>query len=182
MTAPVAVQRNQTAHWYCVHTKPRAEAQALEHLQRQAFECLLPRIQQSVLRGGRRQRVVEPLFPRYLFLRANPEQQSLAAVRSTRGALGLVRFANLPGIVPQSLIDGLHRDTDAQGVIVQADAHPQPGDAVTVMTGALAGLRGVYWQMRGDQRAEVLLQLLGGAQRVLLAQESLQKAGPAQLS
>ena len=65
---------------------------------------------------------------------------------------------------------------------MQADAHPQPGDAVTVIAGALAGLRGVYWQMRGDQRAEVLLQLLGGAQRVLLAQESLQKAGPAQLS
>ena len=31
--------------WYCVHTKPRAEAQALEHLQRQGFECLLPRLQ-----------------------------------------------------------------------------------------------------------------------------------------
>ena len=91
MTAQAAVQPGESAHWYCVHTKPRAEALALEHLQRQAFECLLPRIQHSVLRGGRRQRVVEPLFPRYLFLRANPEQQSLAAVRSTRGALGLVR-------------------------------------------------------------------------------------------
>jgi len=182
MTAQAAVQPGESAHWYCVHTKPRAEALALEHLQRQAFECLLPRIQHSVLRGGRRQRVVEPLFPRYLFLRANPELQSLAAVRSTRGALGLVRFANLPGIVPQSLIDCLHRDSDAQGVIVHTDTRPQPGDGVTVIAGALAGLRGVYAQMRGDQRAEVLLHLLGGAQRVLLPQESLQKAEPAALA
>ena len=66
--------------WYCVHTKPRAEALALEHLQRQAFECLLPRIQHSVLRGGRRLRVIEPLFPRYLFLRANPAQPSLSLI------------------------------------------------------------------------------------------------------
>jgi len=43
-------------------------------------------------------------------------------------------------------------------------------------------LRGVYAQMRGDQRAEVLLHLLGGAQRVLLPQESLQKAEPAALA
>ena len=177
-----AVQPAGTAHWYCVHTKPRAEAQALEHLQRQAFECLLLRIQRNVLRGGRRQHVVEPLFPRYLFLRANPELQSLAAVRSTRGALGLVRFANLPGIVPQSLIDCLQRDADAQGVIVQADSRPQPGDNVTVITGTLAGLCGVYSQARGDQRAIVLLQLLGGAQRVLLPQESLQKCEAAKLT
>ena len=182
MTAQAAVQLSATMHWYCVHTKPRAEVQALEHLQRQAFECLLPRIQHSVLRGGRRLRVIEPLFPRYLFLRANPAQQSLASVRSTRGALGLVRFANLPGIVPLSLIEQLHRDTDAQGVIVQTDPSPQPGDDVIVIAGALAGLRGVYSQARGDQRAVVLLQLLGGAQRVLLPQESLQKCEAAKLS
>ena len=62
------------------------------------------------------------------------------------------------------------------------DARPQPGDGVTVIAGALAGLRGVYAQMRGDQRAEVLLHLLGGAQRWLLPQESLQKAEPAALA
>ena len=43
--------------WYCVHTRPRAEAQAREHLQRQGFEVFLPRLRRSVLRGGRRQAV-----------------------------------------------------------------------------------------------------------------------------
>ena len=33
-----------SARWYCVHSKPRSEAVALQNLQRQGFECLLPRI------------------------------------------------------------------------------------------------------------------------------------------
>lgn len=57
--------------WYCVHTKPHAEAQALGHLQRQGFECLLPRVQSTTLRSGRWRIGIEALFPRYLFLRAN---------------------------------------------------------------------------------------------------------------
>ena len=37
--------------WYCVQTKPRTEARALENLERQAFECLLPRIRRDPRAG-----------------------------------------------------------------------------------------------------------------------------------
>ncbi|MDE2407871.1 MAG: transcriptional activator RfaH [Xanthomonadaceae bacterium] len=167
----------ETPRWYCVHTKPRAELQAIAHLQQQAFECFLPRLRRSTARAGKRQTSIEPLFPRYLFLRANPHQQSLAAVRSTRGVLGLVRFANQPGEVPPALVEGLRRDADADGVIQQIELTPQPGDAVTLLAGAFAGLRGVYAELQGQQRAIVLLQLLGGVQRVALPPGWLQISG-----
>ncbi|MBS0465459.1 MAG: transcription/translation regulatory transformer protein RfaH, partial [Proteobacteria bacterium] len=75
-----------TASWYCVHSKPRAETLAAEHLLRQGYECFLPRILRRVAlpRAGRSRCVVEPLFPRYLFVQADPNVQSLAAIRSTR--------------------------------------------------------------------------------------------------
>lgn len=167
------------ARWYCIHTKPRAEQQAFEHLQRQAFECFLPRIARTVIKAGRRQSVVEPLFPRYLFLRANTAHQSLAPIRSTRGALGVVRFANQPGEVPQDLIERLQHDAGHEGVITVPETTPKRGDTVTVLTGVFAGLRGLYAELCGQHRAIVLLQLLGGTQRVVLPLDELHIAQPA---
>ncbi|MBV2208594.1 MAG: transcription/translation regulatory transformer protein RfaH [Thermomonas sp.] len=162
------------ARWYCVHTKPRAELQALEHLQRQAFECFLPRVLRSVLRAGKRQRLIEPLFPRYLFLRANASLQNLAVVRSTRGALGVVRFANKPGEVPDGLIQHLKHDANGDGLIALPETGPQLGDSVTVQGGAFEGMQGIYTETSGAHRAIVLLNLLGSAQRVQLPRELLQ--------
>lgn len=154
--------------WYCVHTRPRAEAQALEHLQRQGFECLLPRLQRKLLRNGRRQTVVEALFPRYLFLRADADSTSLAPVRSTRGAIGLVRTAGEPATVPDALIETLCADADADGLIVIPERRLLPGERVTVTEGPLAGLQGIYTQAQSEQRALVLLDILGREQSVAL--------------
>nr|WP_295383498.1 transcription termination/antitermination NusG family protein [Pseudoxanthomonas sp.] len=166
--------------WYCVHTKPRAEAQALEHLRRQGFECLLPRLQRAVLRSGRRQTVVEALFPRYLFLRADAEATSLAPVRSTKGAVGLVRTAGLPATVPHEFIERLQADANADGLITLPERRLLPGERVAITDGPLAGLQGIYSQAQGEQRALVLLELLGGAQSVVLPNYVLEPVGPAQ--
>ena len=58
-------------NWFAVVTKPRQEQIALENLQRQGFECFLPMAKNPYQRRSKkRQRIVEPLFARYLFLRA----------------------------------------------------------------------------------------------------------------
>ena len=161
-------------HWYCVHTKPRAEAQALEHLQRQGFECLLPRLQRTTLRNGRRHTAVEALFPRYLFLRADTEATSLAPVRSTKGAVGLGRTAGLPATVPDDFIERLRADAKTDGVITLPERRPLPGERVAITAGPLAGLQGIYTQAQGVQRALVLLEILGGAQSVTLPNHVLE--------
>ncbi|KFN47917.1 hypothetical protein N790_07140 [Arenimonas malthae CC-JY-1] len=166
--------------WYCVHTKPRAEAQALEHLRRQGFECLLPRLQRTLLRSGRRQTVVEALFPRYLFLRADAEATSLAPVRSTKGAVGLVRTAGLPATVPDEFIERLQADANADGLITLPERRLLPGERVAITDGPLAGLQGIYTQAQGEQRALVLLEILGGVQSVALPNYVLEPVGPAQ--
>ncbi len=167
--------------WYCVQTKPRAELRAREHLERQDFECFLPRIQRHAprtpVRGSRT--LIEPLFPRYLFLRADSAAQSLAPIRSTCGVLGLVRFANQPALVPDDIVARLREDAGPDGVIVPRVVAWRPGDAVQVLSGPLEGLRGVYAQPSGEHRAVVLLKLLGGEQRVLLPADALQAAGAA---
>ena len=154
--------------WYCVHTRSRAEAQALEHLQRQGFQCLLLRLQRSVIRSGRRRMTVEALFPRYLFLRADAAATSLAPVRSTRGAIGLVRTAGLPATVPDELIERLRADANADGLVTMPERRLLPGERVVIAEGPLAGLQGLYTQAQSEQRALVLLEILGSAQSVTL--------------
>ncbi|MEJ5207442.1 MAG: transcription termination/antitermination NusG family protein [Burkholderiaceae bacterium] len=165
--------------WFCVHTKARAEAQALEHLSRQQFACFLPRIRQmaSGIRKRESKARVEPLFPRYLFLQADPLAQDLAPVRSTRGVLGLVRFADQLAQVPDDIIGRLKQDTGPDGVIEPMPPSFQPGDGVGIVDGPLAGLRGAYAHDNGQQRAIVLLHLLGAEQRVAVPLEFLQPLG-----
>lgn len=172
----------ESSRWYCVQTKPRAEGTALEHLNRQGFECFLPRVMAVRLHRGRRRPVIEPLFPRYLFLQARPETESIGSVRSTRGVLGLVRFGERIAEAPGHLIQRLINDADHQGVIHAPDHSPKPGDHVQILDGSLAGLEGVYCNPQGSHRAVVLLNLLGTEQRVVMPTDQLQRLPPRALS
>ena len=86
-------------YWYAVQTKPRQEAVAELHLQRQHFETYLPKILVRKHRRDKWTKVVEPLFPRYLFVRLDPDENSLSPVRSTKGVAGPVRFGRTAAAV-----------------------------------------------------------------------------------
>ena len=77
--------------WYAIQTKPRQEAIAQLHLQRQRFETYLPQILLRKCKRDKWTKIVEPLFPRYLFIHIDPDENNLAPVRSTRGVTGLVQ-------------------------------------------------------------------------------------------
>src|SRR4051812_8030711 len=81
-------------HWYLVHTKPRQERVALENLERQGFQCYLPTLPSERLRQGLLALSLEPLFPRYLFIRLGEggSARSWMPIRSTRGVSRLVSF------------------------------------------------------------------------------------------
>ena len=55
--------------WYLIQCKPRQDERALEHLERQGFECYRPVRPVERWRGGRKCTVEASLFPRYLFIR-----------------------------------------------------------------------------------------------------------------
>jgi len=160
--------------WYAVITKPRAEATAQEHLVRQGYECLLPQVRR-VLRGaaGLKTRI-ESLFPNYLFLRADPDFVSLAPVRSTRGAIGLVRFGAEPVCVPDAVIDRIRSRIDIEdGLIKLISPDLVPGQGVRVMDGPLVGWEGVFLSHEGLDRVRLLLQLLGTSREVVVPRSQL---------
>jgi transcriptional antiterminator RfaH len=160
--------------WFAVTTKPRCEAQAEEHLRRQGYECLLPRVRRVLRTAAGLKTRVESLFPNYLFLRADPERESLAPVRSTRGAIGLVRFGMEPARVPERVIGRILERIDGEDGLVRLDTPVlEPGTRVRVTTGPLTGWEGLFLVGEGGDRARLLLELLGSVREVVLPREHL---------
>ena len=155
--------------WFAVNTKPRSEAIAYEHLTRQGYACLWPRVRRSRREAtGMRERI-ECLFPNYLFLRADPERESLAPVRSTRGALGLVRFGSLPARVPEAVIEQIQSRLDPEDGLVRLDSPAwAPGTPVRISEGPLSGIAAIFLSEDGMDRVRMLVELLGSVREVVL--------------
>ena len=160
-------------HWYAVHTKARDEQLAEENLQRQGFHTFLPRIKAARRRRGRWHEVIEPLFPGYLFIRLDMLTRDSSPIRSTRGALGLVRFGGEPAVVPAELIEQLIAAAiDEPGVVRQENLF-QPGDRVQILSGPFTGLPASILAETGEERVQLLLDLLGRTNKVLVSRHQI---------
>lgn len=162
----LAVSR-ASEHWYAVCCKPRQEAIAEENLLRQGYHTYLPRTRNSRRRRGQWVDVIEPLFPRYLFIRIDPTLRSTAPVRSTRGAVGLVRFCGQAAVVPGQMIEVIRQRADANSGL-HHDNRPLfcTGEAIRLTEGPLADMEGVFIEESGEKRVVVLLELLGKTNRI----------------
>jgi transcriptional antiterminator RfaH len=164
-------------NWYAVYTKPRQEKLALENLERQGFRCFLPMAINPYQRRTESKPRVEPLFPRYLFLNAIADQQSLGPVRSTLGVSSLVRFGMELATMPERILDAIHARCDEETGLIKLDPVPVgPGDKVRVFDGPLAGIEGIFIERKGTDRALLLMNLLGSESTVEVNSLLLQKA------
>lgn len=152
--------------WHAVFCKPRGEETAEANLEKQGYVVYLPRLLNRFWRAGKRVQRIEPLFPRYLFLRQPDEGQSLAPVRSTLGVTGLVRFGGQPAVVSEELIEALRaREEPANGTRVHRVIF-RPGVPVRFAEGPFAGLDAIFDKEAGADRVMVLLEMLGKTNRL----------------
>lgn len=158
----------QPAFWFVVFSKPRREMEAVEQLERQGYTAFLPRVRARRRLRGQWRDVVEPMFPRYLFLRAVPGQDDLRPVRSTRGVIGLVRFGGDLRPVPEPVVVELHRLCAGFDGALELPAPLVPGSRVRVLEGPFIGCEAELLSLDGKRRALVLLELLGRSNAVEL--------------
>jgi transcriptional antiterminator RfaH len=150
------------SRWYLILTKPSGEETAKVNLERQGYRTYFPRLQQRKLYRGRWVERISALFPRYLFLQLDTGRQSLAPVRSTLGVAATVRFGSEYAIVPATVVDGLIQRADPESGLHELKRPLfEPGAAVRIMSGAFAGLEGIFEREIGEDRVVVLFKLLG---------------------
>jgi len=161
------------ADWFVVYTKPRQESVAQENLERQQFEVYCPRIQLTKRRKSDLVPVIEPFFPRYLFMRLNSEQDNWAPVRSTRGVCGLVKFEGVPKAVPAKLIQALKENENPDSLQSVVSKTWKSGDSVEIEQGPFAGYSCIFQAQKSADRVCVLLDIVGKCTRATLLQQDL---------
>lgn len=164
------MQSTTEKHWYLVQCKPRQDFRALEHLQHQGYECLLPTHQIERLRNGQWDRQEEPLFPGYLFIELDTMQDNWMPIRSTRGVSQIVRFGPNPLPVPNQIVSCLrfrHQPPTRE---------LQPGDKVLVDWSGTQGIEAIFLQKDGAERVLLLMNILQREVQVSVSIRSFIKA------
>lgn len=158
-----------TPRWYLIQTRPRQEARAEEHLQRQHYECWRPL--RPAAGGKQPARHAEPLFPGYLFIRLDRDQDNWYPIRSTRGVSRVVSFGGQPTPVQDELIEQLRQRLAVPALLA---ASFNPGERVQVSGGGFHELEAIFVASDGEQRSIILLNLLHRQQKVTVPNRYLQ--------
>ena len=145
--------------WFLLKTKTRQEKRAMENLLRQNVDCYCPEAFVEKILRGKKSQVIEILFPGYLFVNFRNSPSSIHSVRNTRGVQSFVSFGGHPAWVPSALIQELKEKTKPSENLLISNL-PKRGDKLKVTAGPFNGISVVFSQPNGDERAEVLLNMM----------------------
>jgi transcriptional antiterminator RfaH len=146
-----------SSRWYLIHCKPRQDQRALENLERQAYQCYQPTRMVERLRHRRKQRILEPLFPGYIFIRLNGVNDNWQPICSTRGVNQIVRFNEHPLIVQDEIIDQIRAKSDRAAA---GEPYLRSGERVRIVGGAFSQIEATFVADDGDDRVVLLLNIL----------------------
>jgi transcriptional antiterminator RfaH len=154
--------------WAVAITQPQQEAKVVIHAERSGFECYLP-LYRTVHKR------LTPLFPRYVFVDARGFWRQLL---STIGINGVIMDGNKPATLSDEIIDAIRLRCDRNGVFIPP---PKPrkfgyGQRVRVDCGPMLGLTGIVRRMRGRDRVEILISMLGRRAAVHIYEGDLRAA------
>jgi len=162
--------------WYAVFTHPREESVAKGHLERQGYSVYLPRYLKRRSHARRVTWAPMPLFPRYLFVEADPDTTPWRAMRSTVGVQDIVCASGRPAQVAPSIIDAIRaREDERQFVIINTVSQFCRGDKVRVLYGPLADQEGLFESNSDAARVVVLMRLLGRDVRVAVPPDAVSR-------
>jgi transcriptional antiterminator RfaH len=146
------------AVWSVAYSHPNQERKAVSHVSNLGLDIFFPRIQTRKVVRGTRQWIEEPLFPRYFFVCVADQWRSLL---SAVGVAGVIMSGDKPANVPEKIVSDIKHRCNRDGVYVPYRFRFQTGQRVRVERGALKGHFGIYRGMRSEDRADVLINMLG---------------------
>jgi transcriptional antiterminator RfaH len=163
------------AKWCLIHTKPKQEQTAAEHLRRQHYHVYLPMLYKRRTKSRKQTSALTPLFPRYLFVRLAAGIDDWGPIRSTKGVRDFVRFGTNPTRVPDELIDDIKAREDDNGLHHELEPELQRGDKIRLTDGPFSGCNAIFTAHRSKERVMILLDIIGKSSRVEVAANSIEK-------
>jgi transcriptional antiterminator RfaH len=160
--------------WYVIMTKPSQDEVAEQNLKNQNYEVYRPTMVQQKKRRGKSVTVVESLFPRYLFIKLDDQNQNWGPIRSTKGVVQLVKFGHKLAEISPLIIEAIQQ-REAALLNQPVENTLKQGDALRVESGPFYGLQGVFEKYDADQRIIALMDILGQSQKITFDANQVQK-------
>lgn len=136
-------------HWYVLYTYPNSEKKVFQNLQRDNIETFLP-LQKVIRQWSDRKKILEvPLFPNYIFVHIRPNEKYKAL--NVSGIVKYVSFDNKPVFVDPNEIS-LIKNLVQSNYDLFVENEFSEGDLVYITQGPFAGLEGVLFERKGQQR------------------------------
>jgi transcription antitermination factor NusG len=163
-----------------MYTRSRHEKKAVIQLAELDVEQYLP-ITRRIQRWKDRKREVEfPLFPGYLFVRVDMEEEAWSSIRrDILGIPGIVNFVGFQG--DQDPVSVPEREINAIRTVLERKFRTdpwkytfKPGQTVTIRSGPLSGVEGVVVRRKGVARLVLYVHLISQAVAVEIGPEDLQ--------
>ena len=159
--------------WIVAQTKPRQEIFAEAELKKYGFGVYCPLARFTVRHAGKINHRVEPLFSRYLFVADSNQSAALRRIRYISDVLMQGdRFAR----VSDAVIDAIRARETNGAVDINPPVRSSPGCSVRVTAGPMEGMMAIYQRQRGEDRAIVLLRVLGERREVAINSCALEPA------
>jgi len=145
-------------NWWVAHTKSRAEKAFAWELHAQKIAFFLPMSERIMVWGGRRRKVLTPLFPSYVFFAGSAEDRQ-SALRTNRLAQVIPVHQKVQFIAELETIRAALRSG------AQIDPYPSivVGMRCRVLRGPLQGIEGVGIRKDAVTRLVLQISMLGQA-------------------
>jgi transcription antitermination factor NusG len=142
--------------WWVAHTKSRREKALAWDLHAKRIPYFLPMIVRNKVWGGRKRKILKPLFTSYLFFRGD-DHDRLAAFETDHLCATLVvplreQFLREVRAIHQAL---------AENVDLEIDSLATPGRRCRVKEGPLQGLEGTVIERQGKTRLVLSVTVVG---------------------
>jgi transcription termination/antitermination protein NusG len=162
--------------WYVVHTYAGYENKVKSnlanrirsmHVEERIFEVVIPMEDVIEFKGGQRRVVQKKVFPGYLLVRMNLDDDSWYVVRNTPGVTG---FVGPSGAKPTPLgrkeVEDILGVAKTEGTVAEKKVRPrvefEEGEQVRVVTGPFADFNGAISEIDVDRsKLKVLVNIFG---------------------
>lgn len=175
-TAPEPVSPyDRPGRWYVVHTQSGYEKKVKQNLEARTqsmnmeghiHEVVIPMEEVVEFKGGRKVVSNKKMFPGYLLVRCNLDDESWYVIRNTPGVTGFVGQGSKPSPLPrrdvESFLTVKPEGTEAATKLGKPRINYEMGETVRVKEGPFAEFSGEIVEINADQlKVKVLVNIFG---------------------
>ncbi|MGH2617570.1 MAG: transcription termination/antitermination protein NusG [Thermomicrobiales bacterium] len=155
--------------WYVLHTYSGYENKVKKSIETRiealdltdrVYEIVVPTQDEIEIRSGQRHTVQKKVFPGYVLVRMEMDDDTWYALRNTPGVTGFVNINNVPVPLPDAEVQSILKGMTAEAPRVKISF--QVGDTVRITDGPFADFRGEIDEINQERgKIRVLVSFFG---------------------